>query len=306
MFAVSDHSLESSIWPGFVDLLSAMLMVVILIFTMFALSNIYLQNTVQEKESILKKSQMMFEQKSMRWKKDILRARQESLALSKKLKEVEKMDQQELERLLMLYSKLVEQLELQGRDLSRVQQDAWRAEAWIHEKDKKITLLEQHIQKITEEKIKQLWNSRSEFLEKLRVLLDGRKDVKLVGDRFVFQSEVLFEMGSAKVGPNGQEALRNFAAALKHIAASIPPDVNWVLRVDGHTDRHPLKENSRFKNNLELSIARALAVVAFLKEQNIPEHRLVAAGFGEFHPLNSGQFSDKDRRIELVLDNKKI
>ncbi|PPE03218.1 OmpA family protein [Holospora curviuscula] len=302
---MSHNSLESSIWPGFVDVLSAMLMVVILVFTMFALSNIYLQYTVQEKEDILKNSQVLFEQQSARWKKDILRARQESQALSQKLKEVEKIDQKELQRLLSVYKTLVEQLDLQEKNLTKVRQHAWRAELGLQEKDKKITLLERRIEVLMEEKIKQLWKSRSEFLEKLRVLLDGRKDVKVVGDRFVFQSEVLFEMGSAKVGPNGQEALRNFAIALKKISASIPQDVNWVLRVDGHTDRYPLRETSRFKSNLELSIARALAVVAFLKEQGIPEHRLVAAGFGEFHPLKAGQFSDKDRRIELILDDKK-
>ncbi|GAJ46647.1 putative protein YtxE [Holospora elegans E1] len=303
---MSNHSLESSIWPGFVDLLSAMLMVVILVFTMFALSNICLQYTVQEKEKNLKNSKILFEQQSMRWKKDVVRARQESQALNKKLKELEKMDQKEIQRLVALYSTLMEHLDVQEKNLEKVRQDAWRAEVWIQEKDKKISLLEQHIEQLMEEKIKQLWKSRSEFLEKLRVLLEGRKDVKLVGDRFVFQSEVLFEMGSAQVGPNGREALRNFAIALKKISVSIPKDINWVLRVDGHTDRHPLKETSRFKNNLELSVARALAVVTFLKEQGIPEHRLVAAGFGEFHPLKAGQFSDKDRRIELVLDDKKI
>ncbi|ETZ04968.1 OmpA family protein [Holospora undulata] len=303
---MSNHSLESSIWPGFVDLLSAMLMVVILVFTMFALSNICLQYTVQEKEKNLKNSKILFEQQSMRWKKDVVRARQESQALNKKLKELEKMDQKEIQRLVALYSTLMEHLDVQEKNLEKVRQDAWRAEVWIQEKDKKISLLEQHIEQLMEEKIKQLWKSRSEFLEKLRVLLEGRKDVKLVGDRFVFQSEVLFEMGSAQVGPNGREALRNFAIALKKISVSIPKDINWVLRVDGHTDRHPLKETSRFKNNLELSVARALAVVTFLKEQGIPEQRLVAAGFGEFHPLKAGQFSDKDRRIELVLDDKKI
>ncbi|ETZ06910.1 putative protein YtxE [Holospora obtusa F1] len=303
---MSNNSLESSIWPGFVDVLSAMLMVVVLVFTMFALSNICLQYTIKEKENSLKNSKILFEQQSMRWKKDALRARNESQALNKKLKELENMDQKEMQRLLTLYSNLMEHLELQEKNLEKVRQEACRAEAWIQEKDKKIHLLEKRIERLMEEKIKQLWKSRSEFLEKLRVLLEGRKDVKLVGDRFVFQSEVLFEMGSAQVGPNGKEALRSFAIALKKIALLIPKDVNWVLRVDGHTDRHLLKESSKFKNNLELSIARALAVVAFLKEQGVPENRLVAAGFGEFHPLKPGQFSDKDRRIELVLDDKKI
>lgn len=302
---MSNKSLESSIWPGFVDLLSAILMVILLVFTMFALSNIYLQYAVQEKEQAIKQSQDNFNQQSMRWKKDLMYARQESEALSKKLKEVQKMDQKELHRLLALYTMFIEKLDVQEQDLKKLREHSWYAQAKIEEKNKQIVTLEQRVEVLMAEKIKALWKARSEFLEKLRTLLDNRKDVKVVGDRFVFQAEVLFEMGSTEIGAKGKDALHSFVLALRQIITSIPKDVNWVLRVDGHTDQRLLKDRNRFKNNLELSVARALAVVDFLKEQGIPEARLVAAGFGEFHPLKPGQSSDRDRRIELVLDHKR-
>ena len=303
---MSNKSLESSIWPGFVDMLSAILMVILLAFTMFALSNLCLQHAVHEKSENLRQSQSLLKAQQARWNKELSQARQESQILTKRLKEAQNIDLKGSERALALATLLVEKLDQQSRDLNVLREHHANSQGQLDEKNKQIAELEQRIEVLTVEKIQALWKSRSEFLGKLRALLEQRKDVRVVGDRFVFQSEVLFEMGSSDVGVKGQEALKGFASALKQIAASIPKDVNWVLRVDGHTDRRSFKPGTRFKNNLELSVARALAVVEFLKEQGVPEERLVAAGFGEFHPLKPGEISDRDRRIELVLDHKRV
>ena len=155
-------------------------------------------------------------------------------------------------------------------------------------------------------KVQELARYRSEFFGRLREVLGDRSDIQIVGDRFVFQSEVLFDSGSAEIGENGKEKLAQFANTLKEIAAKIPDDIKWILRVDGHTDDVPIA-TSRFPSNWELSTARAISVVKFLVEQGIPPDRLVAAGFGEFQPLDTRDDEiarRRNRRIEMKLDQR--
>jgi len=152
-------------------------------------------------------------------------------------------------------------------------------------------------------KVQELARYRSEFFGKLRELLGERQDIRIVGDRFVFQSEVLFDSGSAEIGPAGRKQLGDLAAALKQIMATIPPEINWVLRVDGHTDRQPIAR--LYKSNWELSFARALAVVRYLIGEGIPPERLAATGFGEFQPIDERDDEigrRRNRRIELKFD----
>jgi chemotaxis protein MotB len=154
-------------------------------------------------------------------------------------------------------------------------------------------------------KVQELARYRSEFFGKLRELLGERQDIRVVGDRFVFQSEVLFDSGSADIGPEGRAQLADLATALKDIAKTIPPDVNWILRVDGHTDKQPIAR--LYRSNWDLSFARALAVVRFLIAQGIPAERLAAAGFGEFQPLDERDDEigrRRNRRIELKFDQR--
>ena len=137
-------------------------------------------------------------------------------------------------------------------------------------------------------------------------MLGNRPDIRIVGDRFVFQSEVLFGLASAELSDDAKRQLLPVADALKDIAAKIPTDINWVMRVDGHTDRRPIS-TAQFPSNWELSTARAISVVRFFIDQGIPANRLVAAGFGEYQPLDSG--SDeiafrRNRRIELKLTER--
>ena len=143
---------------------------------------------------------------------------------------------------------------------------------------------------------------RSEFFGKLREALAGQRDVQIVGDRFVFQSEVLFPSGSAVLQPGGEKQLASVAQRLIEISSQIPRSINWVLQVDGHTDSTPIN-NSLYPSNWELSTARAIAVVKFLNKEGIPNERLVAAGYGQYQPLSAIDRA-RNRRIELKLTNR--
>ena len=151
-------------------------------------------------------------------------------------------------------------------------------------------------------KVEELARYRSEFFGKLREALAGQRDVQIVGDRFVFQSEVLFPSGSAQLQPAGEKQLADVGQRLMEIASKIPPNINWVLQVDGHTDNHPINTRA-FPSNWELSAARAIAVVKFLNSQGIPNNRLAAAGYSEYQPL-SLMDTARNRRIELKLTNR--
>ena len=155
-------------------------------------------------------------------------------------------------------------------------------------------------------RVQELQRFRSEFFGRLRDILRGREDVRIVGDRFVFQSEVLFAQGQADIGPEGQTQLAQLAIALNQIAAEIPDDIDWILQVEGHTDNIPVRAG-RFADNWDLSTERALSVVRFLAEQGLPANRLAAAGYGEFEPLDSAESEDarrRNRRIEMKLTQR--
>ena len=148
-------------------------------------------------------------------------------------------------------------------------------------------------------RVQELQRFRSEFFGRLRDVLKGRDDVQIVGDRFVFQSEVLFAQGQAEIAAEGRDQLAKLAVALADIATKIPKDINWVLQVDGHTDDIPIRAG-RYADNWDLSTERALSVVRFLNQQGLPANRLAAAGYGEFQPLDAADNDDarrKNRRI---------
>jgi len=155
-------------------------------------------------------------------------------------------------------------------------------------------------------KVQELARYRSEFFGRLREVLGNRQDIQIVGDRFVFQSEVLFDSGSADVSQAGKDQLDVLATTLILIAHDIPPELNWVLRVDGFTDKRPIS-NPQFPSNWELSTARAVAVVKYLISRGIPAEHLAAAGFAEFAPLDPADTEDaykKNRRIEMRFDQR--
>jgi len=155
-------------------------------------------------------------------------------------------------------------------------------------------------------RVQELQRFRSEFFGRLRDVLKGRDDVEIVGDRFVFQSEVLFAQGQAKIAAEGQDQLAKLAVALADIATKIPEDINWVLQVDGHTDDVPIRAG-RYADNWDLSTERALSVVRFFNQQGLPANRLAATGYGEFQPLDVADNDDarrKNRRIELKITQR--
>jgi chemotaxis protein MotB len=149
---------------------------------------------------------------------------------------------------------------------------------------------------------------RSEFFGELSQLLAGREGVRVVGDRFVFSSEVLFTAGSADLAPEGQAQIASVVKILDEVAGKIPPQVNWIIRVDGHTDDVPLSGTGEFKDNWQLSQARALSVVRYMQNSlGFPPERLAATGFGEYQPVaagNSAAARAQNRRIELKLTER--
>jgi chemotaxis protein MotB len=180
------------------------------------------------------------------------------------------------------------------------------AEASGRDKDAQIANLGSKLNAALASKVEELQRYRSEFFGRLREVLAGRQGVQVVGDRFVFQSEVLFPPGSADMTPAGQDQIRTLAATLKDIGKDIPRDINWILRVDGHADRQPVSRGA-FPSNWELSSQRAINVVKLLVDEGVPPNRLAATGFGEFQPLDGtdGPASyARNRRIELRLTDR--
>lgn len=155
-------------------------------------------------------------------------------------------------------------------------------------------------------KVEELSRYRSEFFGRLREVLGSRRDIQIVGDRFVFQSEVLFDSGSAELEPEGRAQLAQLAETLLEISQRIPGEINWILRVDGHTDSRPIA-TARFPSNWELSAARAISVTKFLIDQGVPSERLAATGFAAFQPLDD-RYDEiayrRNRRIELKLTQR--
>jgi len=192
------------------------------------------------------------------------------------------------------------------REIQRLNAALEASEAKDREDEATITDLGKRLNRALASKVEELTRYRSEFFGRLREVLGQRRGIQVVGDRFVFQSEVLFGSGSARLEVAGQGQIAQLAKTLVEISQQIPAEINWVLRVDGHTDAVPIA-TAQFPTNWELSSARAIAVVKFLVEQGVPAHRLAATGFGEFQPLDprSGEIANRrNRRIEFKLTQR--
>ena len=153
-------------------------------------------------------------------------------------------------------------------------------------------------------RVEELQKFKSEFFGRVKELIKDRPEIKIVGDRFVFQSEVLFSIGSVEIGPKGQLEMINLASTLVEIEKSLPTDIDWILQIEGHTDNLPVKEGQTYKDNWELSTKRALSVLRFLIKQGINPNRLSASGYGSFQPIdinNNANARKKNRRIEMTI-----
>jgi chemotaxis protein MotB len=204
---------------------------------------------------------------------------------------------------IALLNQQIEQLKDQ---LSAIAATLGVAKQQNKDKDVQIANLGQKLNVALAAKVEELQQYRSEFFGKLRTLLANRSGITIVGDRFVFQSEVLFPVGSADLTQAGVAQMTTLAVTIKDIATQIPPDLHWVLRVDGHTDPQPVK-GGQFASNWELSAERAITVVKLLIADGVPADHLAATAFGEYQPFGPGDTPDayaKDRRIELRLTDR--
>jgi len=323
--ALSRRSRPSSIniWPGFVDALAQLLMVIIFILLVFTVGQFYLSGAVSDRDVEIKKlTQQLNELTDMlsleKRASDDLRlnvatlgaqsqqASRDKDALAAKLAQATA-DAQAARDALAAGDTTIATLNANVLALREQLQELAKALDLAQSKDKdqqvQIDDLGNKLNLALAAKVEELAKYRSEFFGRLKQILGDRPDIRVVGDRFVFQSEVLFDPGMAELEPGARQKLEPVVSALKQIEAGIPPTLNWILEVDGHTDLRPIA-TAQFKSNWELSTARAVSVVKFLIDQGIPAEHLAAAGFGEWQPLDKGTAEDsfrKNRRIELRL-----
>jgi chemotaxis protein MotB len=201
---------------------------------------------------------------------------------------------------------LNQQIAAMRRQLAALEEALAASENRDRESQARIADLGSRLNVALAQRVQELARYRSDFFGRLRQILGQRPDVRIVGDRFVFQSEVLFAAGQAALKPEAGSELDRIASVIVDLAKEIPPDIPWVLRVDGHTDARPIA-SAQFPSNWALSAARAISVVQALAVRGIPPQRLVAAGFGEFQPLElaaTDEAYSRNRRIELKLTER--
>ena len=328
-------------WPGFVDALSTLLLSIMFLLSVFVLAQFLLSQEITGKDAVLNRlnaqinelTQLLsLEQGNKQDLEDTIANLQASLTSAQN-------EQSRLQALLSqgagagaaaegkineLSTGLENEKQISARALSQVEilnqqisalrkqiaalEDALSAsESRDRESNAKIADLGKRLNVALAQRVQELNRYRSDFFGRLREILSDRENIRIVGDRFVFQSEVLFPLGSAVLNEAGSEEMKKLAVALIELQKEIPEDINWVLRVDGHTDNIALSGTGQFKDNWELSSARAISVVKFLIANGVPSNRLVAAGFGEFQPLEPGDSPEvraRNRRIELKLTER--
>ncbi len=327
-------------WPGYVDMLSTLLLVVTFLMSLFMLSNYFITTQTSGKDTLLSRLNRQLSQLTEllaleRSKKasleDSLSALQATLAdkenenarltgligeqggktegaeakageLGGQLDQQKKITNEALAQVEILNQQLV----ALRTQLAALQEALDASEAKDRDSQVKIADLGQRLNVALAKKVQELARYRSDFFGKLREVLGARPEFQVVGDRFVFAADVLFDSGSADLKPEATPQLDKLADALKELETQIPSDIPWVLRVDGHTDIKPIT-NGLFPSNWELSSARAITVVRYLIDHGVPANRLVAAGFGEFQPLDAGDSDEalaRNRRIELKLTER--
>lgn len=318
------------IWPGFVDALAQLLMVIIFILLVFTAGQFLLSDALSGRDKALQELQQKLSELTdllalERVANEDLRASAASLstqlqaalaerdALTTQLggraaeaekalaaeQEISRAARAQVEQLTASIAALREQLAKIAAALDVSELKAKDQQAQIAELGRRLNMA-------LASKVQELARFRSEFFGRLREIIGDRADIRIVGDRFVFQSEVLFAPGNAELADAAKQQLDPVIAALKAISEKIPSDINWVLRVDGHTDRRPIS-NLQFPSNWELSAARAISVVRYAVSQGIPPNRLAAAGFADNQPLDPGAGEEayrRNRRIELKLTER--
>lgn len=306
-------------WPGFVDVLSTLLLVITFMLSIFMLGQYYLGQQLNDRDSAINALQARIaelanqlglakkDEADLTSQIDRLRAtlaesdkRAADNAAAAAERDANAVKLTESEAQLALLNQQVEALRLQ---LLAIQEALGASEAKNKDAQLQIEDLGKRLNEALAEKVKELADYRSEFFGRLKEILGDRTDIRIEGDRFVFQSEVLFEVNKADLSEQARVDLSVLAEALKEIMGSIPPEIDWVLRVDGHSDKRPIN-TPEFPSNLHLSSARAISVVQFLIAMGVPAKHLTAAGFGDQRPIDPGDSDEayaKNRRIEFKL-----
>ena len=327
-------------WPGFVDVLSTLLLVVTFLMSLFMIAQYFATQESSGKDTVLSRLNkqlasltelLALERSKKKTTEDQLAALQASLsgaqaeqarlqsllgsegekgksasgqitALTSDLSEQKKISSEAMAQVELLN----QQIAALRRQIGALEQALDVSEKRDKESQTRIADLGQRLNVALARRVQELSRYRSDFFGELRKIIGERDDIQIVGDRFVFQAEVFFSSGSAEVNPDGKLALDKLATALLQLDKQIPNEINWVLRIDGHTDIRPIATPT-FASNWELSSARAISVVKYLITQGVSAKRLVAAGFGEYQPLGDGT-SDaelrRNRRIELKLTER--
>lgn len=328
-------------WPGFVDALATLLLAIMFLLSVFVLAQFFLSREITSRDAVLDRlnaqvnelTQLLALERS-----NVQDAEDQIASLRASLAEAEA-EQSRLEQILasgagrsqaaqvriqtltgeleeerQVSQRALSQVELLNQQISALRQQIGALEAALEvseqrdqESRAKIADLGRRLNVALAQRVQELNRYRSDFFGRLREILSDRENIRIVGDRFVFQSEVLFASGATEINERGREEMQKLAGAILELQKEIPPEINWVLRVDGHTDNVPLSGTGRYRDNWELSAARAIAVVKFLIEQGVPAERLVAAGFGEYQPLETADTPEaraRNRRIELKLTER--
>src|SRR4051794_33469409 len=326
-------------WPGFVDALSTLVLSIVFLLSVFLVVQFFLSQEVTGKDKALEQlnakiaqlndllsleklgklnlddqlSQLRAGLASAESERDRIKGLYEGLAgagdaqgRANELNKALDSQKQVTSRALAQIEVLNQQISALRRQLAALEEALEASEKRDKESQGRIADLGQRLNVALAQRVQELSRYRSEFFGRLRAILGNRPDIRIVGDRFVFQSEVFFDTGQALLLPEGRAELDKLATALIDLDKQIPSEIAWVLRVDGHTDMRPIS-SPLFKSNWELSSARSISVVQYLVSLGVPAQRLVAAGFAEFQPLDTASTEEaykRNRRIELKLTER--
>src|ERR1700751_2741997 len=327
-------------WPGFVDALSTLVLSIVFLLSVFLVVQFFLSQEVTGKDKALEElnakiaqlndllsveklgkldladqlTQLKAGLAAAESERDRVKGLYEGLAnagndAAGRANELNKALESEKgvsARALAQIEVLTQQISALRRQLAALEEALDASEKRDKESQGRIADLGQRLNIALAQRVQELTRYRSEFFGRLRAILGNRPDIRIVGDRFVFQSEVFFDTGQATLLPEGRAELEKIAPGLMDLDRKIPAEIPWVLRVDGHTDVRPVN-GPTFHSNWEMSSARAIWVVQYLISRGVPAQRLVAAGFAEFQPLDTGNTEDaykKNRRIELKLTER--
>ncbi|WAC28909.1 peptidoglycan -binding protein [Ancylobacter sp. SL191] len=329
-------------WPGFVDALSTLLLVFVFLLTVFVLAQFVLTQELGSKDDAMSRLQAQIRELTnllalerandadsesqigalraslaqIEQERDVLReaatavatpeeiaqAQDRAAALARQLGSEQDATAQAAAQIAILN----QQIAALRRQIAALEDALSISEQKDKESQSRLADLGRRLNVALAQRVQELTRYRSEFFGRLNAILGNRPGIRVVGDRFVFQSEILFDRASAYLRPDGVPALDNIAKAVLELEREIPPDIAWVLRVDGHTDDRPI-QTPQYPSNWELSAARAIAVVQYLVSKGIEPRHLVAAGFGEYQPIDGSgtdEARDRNRRIELKLTER--